>query len=262
MAMTSNLRLRAGAVIGCFYITPFIARGTGDRIMSIRRIRLTTIDVLLLLFVSGIGACHSDKATGVSAVSSVKPDAGVNAQTGTVGQALGARILVHVADANGDALAGIPVRWTIIKGGFVDSTSTNTNASGDAGTDWTLGPVVGADSLTATAGSGINTVIIATALAGPIASLTKQSGDGQSVTAGSAAQPLVVEVLDQYGNGVAGATVTWSVAGGGSLSATSTTSEANGLAQTTLTTDPAAATYTITASAGSATAVTFSVIAN
>lgn len=190
------------------------------------------------------------------------PDAGVNGQTGTVGQGLGARILVHVAAGNGDAVAAIPVRWTIIKGGFVDSTLTYTNSSGDAGTDWTLGPVVGVDSLTATAGSGINTVITATALAGPIVSLSKQSGDGQTVTAGSAAQPFVVEVVDGFGNAVAGATVTWSVAGGGSLSAISTMSDATGLAQTTLTTDPTAATYAITASAGAATPVTFTVTAN
>lgn len=230
--------------------------------MSIRCVRLRTLAVVLSLLATGIGACHSDKSTGVSAVSSVTPDAGVNAQTGTVGQALGARILVHVTDVNGEALAGIPVTWTIIKGGFVDSTLTNTNSNGDAGTDWTLGPVVGVDSLTATTGSGINTMITATALAGPLAALTKESGDAQSVTAGSATQPFVVEVVDQYGNTVAGATVSWSVTGGGSLSATSTPSDANGLAQTTLTTDPAAATYAITASAGSAIPVTFSVIAN
>lgn len=215
----------------------------------------------IVLLVAGIGACDSDKSTGVSGASALTPDAGVNAQTGTVGRPLAVPIAVHVTDANGNALVGVQVAWVALNGGSVDSASSTTNANGDAITGWTLGTVAGVDSLQA-ASNGIATLITATADAGPIAALTKVSGDAQTVSAGSATQPLIVEVVDQYGNPIAGATVTWSVSGGGSLSAMTSSSDSNGLAQVSLTTDPTAASYIVTASAGSATPVTFTANAN
>ena len=67
--------------------------------------------------------------------------------------------------------------------------------------------------------------------------LTKLSGNNQQFAAGSGlAEPFVVSVLDQYGNPVAGATVTFTVsAGGGSLSATTAITDELGRAQSTLT---------------------------
>ena len=67
--------------------------------------------------------------------------------------------------------------------------------------------------------------------------LTKVSGDGQEGMIGaSLAKPFVVSVLDQNGSAFAGAVVTFSVtAGGGTLSATTVTTDANGRARSTLT---------------------------
>ena len=80
-------------------------------------------------------------------------------------------------------------------------------------------------------------------------SLTKVSGDGQGGQAGAAlAKPFVVSVLDQNGSAFAGATVTFSVAaGGGTLSATTATTDANGRARSTLTLGPDPGTNTVTA---------------
>ena len=63
-------------------------------------------------------------------------------------------------------------------------------------------------------------------------SLTKVSGDGQEGLAGEPlAKPFVVSVLDQGGSAFAGAVVTFSVtAGGGTLSAATVTTDANGRA--------------------------------
>ena len=67
--------------------------------------------------------------------------------------------------------------------------------------------------------------------------LTKISGDEQEVPAGAALpEPFVVTVLDQNGDPLPGATVTFAVtAGGGILSAATDTTDDNGLAATTLT---------------------------
>ena len=67
--------------------------------------------------------------------------------------------------------------------------------------------------------------------------LTKVSGDGQEGTVGEPlAKPFVVSVLDQNGSAFAGAVVTFSgTAGGGTLSSTTATTDANGRARSTLT---------------------------
>jgi adhesin/invasin len=228
--------------------------------MSIRNARRQLVGLAIAVLAVGNGACHSDKSTGVS-VLALTPDAGVNAQSGTVGQTLGTPISVHVTDANGNAMSGVLVSWSVLKGGSVDSSTSLTDAGGDAVTHWTLGTAAGIDSLEALVSDGVTTTITATANAGATASLTKVSGDVQNVTAGTAGQPFVVEVMDQYGNAVSGATVTWSTNGGGSLSAGSSTSDTDGLAQVTLTT-AAPGTYTVTASSGSVTPVSFTLTAN
>ena len=68
-------------------------------------------------------------------------------------------------------------------------------------------------------------------------SLTKVSGDGQEGLVGEPlAKPFAVSVLDQDGSAFAGAVVTFSVtAGGGTLSAATVTTDANGRARSTLT---------------------------
>ncbi len=69
-----------------------------------------------------------------------------------------------------------------------------------------------------------------------LATLVGISGDGQAGPLGSTlAQPLVIKVVDQDGVAVAGEIITWQVVtGGGTVSPSSTTTDNNGLAQTTL----------------------------
>ncbi len=69
-----------------------------------------------------------------------------------------------------------------------------------------------------------------------LATLIEVSGDGQAGAIGSPlAQPLVIKVLDQAGTPVEGEIVVWQVtAGGGSVSPSQTTTDANGLTSTSL----------------------------
>ena len=89
--------------------------------------------------------------------------------------------------------------------------------------------------------------------------LTKVSGDGQEGQVGAAlAKPFVVSVLDQNRSAFAGAVVTFSVtAGGGTLSSTTATTDANGRARSTLTLGPDPGTNTVTATVAGLEPVTF-----
>jgi hypothetical protein len=101
-----------------------------------------------------------------------------------------------------------------------------------------------------------------TVIPGPASSIAMASGDGQSGIAGAAlANPLVVMVKDSSGNPVGGVSVAFSViAGGGTLSATSSATGSDGRASAVLTLGTAAGTNTVIAtSAGlSGSPVTFS----
>jgi len=69
-----------------------------------------------------------------------------------------------------------------------------------------------------------------------LATLVGVSGDGQSGAIGATLQqPLVIKVLDQSGIPVVGETIVWQVtAGGGSVLPSQSTTDANGIASTTL----------------------------
>ena len=85
------------------------------------------------------------------------------------------------------------------------------------------------------------------------------SGSAQTVTAGAVTAPLVVQVLDQFANPVPNATVIWAVAGGGTLSATTTTTDSTGTTQVTLATGVAPGNYTVTATTGSIAPASFTI---
>ncbi len=86
----------------------------------------------------------------------------------------------------------------------------------------------------------------ATPTVGPPAAIVAVSGDGQTAGAGAqVASPIVVKITDSKGLAVNGATVTFTItSGAGSVSNAATTTDANGLAQTT---------WTLGTTAGSAT---------
>jgi hypothetical protein len=224
--------------------------GTGRRVLSV-----------LAALVVGASACsdNSNTTTALTATT-IQANAATNAQTGVVGTALARPVAVIVADQNGAPLANATVNWAVTAGGGSVASSTSvTDATGNATVVWTLGTTVGTDSLMASIAGGADAILTATATAAAASAVHVTSADTLTVTAGATTAPLVVKVVDQFGNPISGATVTWAVTGGGTLSAATSTTDAIGSTQVTLATAAAPGSYTVTATSGTLTPVTFTI---
>lgn len=186
--------------------------------------------------------------------------AGTAAQvSGTVAAAVSPAPAVKATDAAGRPVAGLPVTFTVTGGGTIGRTSATTDASGTASVQsWTLGTGAGQQTVVATAGARTVTFTASAAAAAP-ASITAVAGaTNDALTGAAVATRPAVQVKDQYGNPVAGVTVTFAVAtGGGTVAGATATTDATGTATVggwTLGVEPG--TQTLRASAG-ALATTF-----
>ena len=162
-------------------------------------------------------------------------------QEGVTGEVLGSAFVVEVRDQYDDPMVGVTVTFAVSEGGgSFSSEMVMTDANGRAESTLTLGSDPGTNTVTVSVeGISRTEVFKAEAVLPPPTPtlLSIVSGNNQSGLTGEAlANPFVVEVRDQYDDPMQGVTVTFAVrAGGGSLSATTATTDANGLAQSTLT---------------------------
>ena len=188
-------------------------------------------------------------------------------QEGLAGVALAAPFVVSVLDEDDEAIAGVGVTFSVTAGeGILSSTTATADANGQATTTLTL--TLGSDAETTTVEAtveGLEPVTFTVTAVGQATpdSLAKVSGDGQEGTVGAVlAEPFVVSVLDEDGAAIAGVVVTFSVAaGGGILSATTATTDANGQAVTRLTLGSDAGTNTVSATVEGLESVTFTATA-
>jgi adhesin/invasin len=175
-------------------------------------------------------------------------------QTTQVGRAAAAAFTVEVRAADELPIAGIEVAFgATTPGGSVGTASATTDASGRASSTIAAGKTAGAYAFSATAAGLAPLVTSLTATPALPAAIAVVSGGGQSAVAGTALpSSLVVKVSDEFGNGVSGTAVTWSVAsGGGLLSRTSTTTDSTGVTSNGYLLGTAAGPNTITATSGS-----------
>ena len=189
---------------------------------------------------------------------------------------LAAPFVVSVLDQDGSSLAGVTVSFSVTAGGGMlssttdanpctvasstSSTTATTDANGHAATRLTLGSDLGTNTVEATV-EGLEPVTF-TATAAEQAmphSLTKVCGDSQEGMASEQlAESLVVLVSDENGAAMAGVVVSFTVtAGGGTLSAATATTDANGRAATRLTLGSDAGTNTVSATVEGLEPVTF-----
>jgi hypothetical protein len=77
-----------------------------------------------------------------------------NGQPGPVGQPLETPLTIRVLDANDQPIPDVRVAWTVTPGdGSVMPEVGNTDLNGESATTWTLGATVGAQTVTAKAGT-------------------------------------------------------------------------------------------------------------
>lgn len=158
-----------------------------------------------------------------------------NAATDTVDKPLPA-LQVVAKDKYNNVVPGATVSWAASTGHLSAPTSL-TDASGMAQAVWTLGSAIGAATATATAqGTAVTAQFTTTVHAGAPAQFANVTGNSQSGVVGSAlSTPLSAVLADRYGNPEGGVPVTWSVAGGGSIAAASTSTSTQGAATATFT---------------------------
>src|SRR5918994_5043321 len=186
-------------------------------------------------------------------------------QSATVNSALPEPLVVLVTDANDNPIPNVPIQWTAEGGGTVSAESNVTDGNGQASVTRTLGPTAGTQTTRADAGpiAGSPAIFTHTAMAGGAAGITKVSGDNQSGAPGTElALPLIVEVRDEQGNPISGRAVAWVVGtGGGSVSAQTTPTNAEGRATTNWTLGPAIGANSVNAVVSGVGTVTFNATA-
>lgn len=197
-------------------------------------------------------------ALGAGAPESIEEVAGDD-QTSVVGEAVPIAPSVRVRDADGTPLAGIPVTFTVTKGGgTVTGATPLTGQDGIAAVGaWRLGPSAGENELSAAVSGqdldGSPVVFSAEATAGGV-SATGSEVDASPATiiasTGASAATITVRVRDGFGNPVAGVSVALAVNGSGNtLTQPSAPSDANGVATGKLS-STGTGTRTVTATAG------------
>jgi hypothetical protein len=186
-------------------------------------------------------------------------------QNATAGAAAAQPPSVRVTDARGTNLSGVSVTFAVTAGGgTITGGAATTDASGIATlASWTMGTAAAENMVTATV-AGLAAVEFR-AQAGPAAAATlaKTAGDGQTAAAGAALlDSLAVRVTDAFGNPVSGVAVAFAAtAGGGSVSAATVTTNAQGFARTGLVLGTVAGANLVTATAAGLPAATFTATA-
>jgi hypothetical protein len=210
---------------------------------------------------TGLGFIEASATATVEvdpAVAALEVIAGAD-QSGTVDRPLAETLRVRAIDRAGEPVVGQDVRFSPSSGsGRASPALTSTDAQGIAASEWTLGPSAGGlHTLSVTIdGAVLNPIQFeALALAGPPSLIEVETGEGQFATRGQpVGQPIVVRVVDSFGNGVGGVDVTFSVADGeGAATPATTATDLTGSASTAWTLGPTVGTQRLRIDAGSAT---------
>jgi hypothetical protein len=162
---------------------------------------------------------------------------GGSLQSGVVGQELAEPLFVEVRDQWANVVPHQTVRFTPSGDGLAEPELLESDSEGLAATTWTLGTLMGQQSMTVTCGEAQHefTAIADHDTAHDIIIVSGSNQNGVNTT--TLAQPLVVELRDQYANPVNAATVTFAVTQGTGtlLPSEPQVTGTNGRAQVTMT---------------------------
>jgi hypothetical protein len=176
-----------------------------------------------------------------------------NQQTGTVATELATPLQVRAIEPySGQVYPGVSVTFSDAgHNGTFGNPSAVTDATGTATTTYTFSKTAVTLTVTASTAGAAPAVFTETSVPAPAKRVAIVSGNKQTITAGSALPlPLVAKVEDQYSNGIANVSVTFSDGGaGGSFSANPLLSNNLGRASVTYTAGTTAGTVTVIATA-------------
>ena len=206
--------------------------------------------------IASLIACGSDDSTSPATPKSIARVSADSVST-AAGVAMTQPLVVEVIGGDGAPLMNTSVVWRIVDGGgSLSDTSVVTDASGHAETTYTPGTTLGFAHVMATAGS-VSSTFTVSLVAGAATTLEKFGSDSPAAVVGSTIT-LSVKLVDQFGNGIANATINWS-ADGGSVATAMSTTDSTGVANVTYTVGATPGTYSLTATFGDLAPVTFSI---
>jgi hypothetical protein len=153
-------------------------------------------------------------------------------QTGPEQTAFPAPLVVKLADVHGIGVPGATMTFSaVVNGGTFAPVSVVTDVNGLAQTIYTSGTKSGAIGITATSGT-LHQGLSATVQPGPPTAISVLSGNSQKAPAGTQlAANITAKVVDKFGNGIPGLTVTFSDGGvSGSFAAAQIVTDVQGRA--------------------------------
>ena len=218
----------------------FSADATGEYIVEAYRSDNVAIDTQFTVTVDPL----LPKATRLEKISG-------DDQTGLTGGVWAAPFVVEVLDQYDAPLEGTTVTFTVLTGGgILSAETTRTDANGLATSTLRLGAEAGTHTVEVSVEGISETVTFTAEVPLPPATPTRLSivsGENQEgVIDEPLPHPFIVEVYDQYGDPMAGVTVTFVVrTGGGVLSPLTATTDTIGLADSTLRLGTEAGTNTV-----------------
>lgn len=170
---------------------------------------------------SGASGAFNVTAGSPSTISKLQGDT----QTGAAGSLLPLSLRVLVKDSCGNAVPGAPATFGVTSSGLhgdarldgaAGPVTKNTDAGGQAEIAMTLDTKAGTNTVEASAAGASSVTFSETGVAGAASQFVMVSGNNQTAhPADLLATPLVTSVQDQYGNGILGYNVTFSVTRGG-----------------------------------------------
>jgi PKD repeat protein len=179
-----------------------------------------------------------------------------NGQSGRVGESLAEPVVVKVTDSRGHPVQNVTVAFELTDAGpgaEIDPETATTGSNGEADTRMRLGtrmgPQTGEARVVTDGEQEPKASFTVTALSENADGIAAESGDDQSGPVGSILpDPLVVEVTDAFGNPISGVPISWTAAGGGSVSEALVSTDAQGRASVERQLGPAAGPQTTVAS--------------
>jgi hypothetical protein len=201
------------------------------------------------------GACSD--STGSSGVAASVQVVSGDSQSAVVATPLGQPLIVVVRDSNDKPVVGVQVRFLTSDSGSFSAATVTTDTTGEATTTFTPGKKASTVVVSATVPNILSATFTVTATPAAPSDLAKIAGDNQTAADGTAiAAPIVVQVLDSFGNPVAGVAVTWTTSAGTFVQADAVT-DSNGEAKAVLTVAGSSGAETVTAHISGASDVTF-----